>query len=95
MDFGYKICWIEQRPQLPHNDKNPPTSKEGKAILDRDAMVVKKDARKGKISSAIGFVKNAAGTFVYGPWINFYFSRWGNSWKSSSTWRMVMRSGRS
>ena len=48
VDEGYNIQWVKgQRPQVPHDGINPPTSEDGKAILDQEveAMLKKKAIR--------------------------------------------------
>ena len=71
LDHCYKIKWAGERPQVPHDGRNPPATEEGKIVLDNkvDDMIRKKVFRvadtsvKGVISGYFARPKKAEGKF--------------------------------
>ena len=60
VDSGYKIQWASKQLQVPHEGRNPPTSEEGKKILDKEVEAMLK---KGAIRIADLLVDGAISRF--------------------------------
>lgn len=92
VDYGYRIQWIDGLPSVPHKSHNPPTTEEGKVILDKEvaAMLEKRAIRvvtttdHGVISGFFARPKKTPGKFR--PIVSLKYT---NAYIVHETFRMV------